>query len=205
MPESTLTNTQPTLQSTIKAFYITLTRNHDLQESSQSVDVSMSLFSSFTHNPFSIFPLRPTTPPLDIKESPDRFDITIELPGLEKSDVAVEVSGNDQLTISGEKKREKIIQDKEYYHLEERSYGKFVRRLKFPVGVDVNKVQAEFKDGVLKVSVPKVENKKVDDVHRVDIKYVMYPLCRGCHLIDVCAGASCDNHNACGMLCNTNA
>ena len=81
-----------------------------------------------------------------------------ELPGLEEKDVEV-LLDNETLTIKGEKKEEKEDKGKGYYHVE-CSYGSFHRVIPLPAGIDQKKVQAQFKNGVLNITLPKAEEAK---------------------------------------------
>jgi HSP20 family protein len=95
-------------------------------------------------------------PAMDIAETDNAYEISAELPGMSESDVAV-VAAHGMLTIKGEKKEEKEEKEeknKEYY-VSERSYGSFQRRLQIPDGVDADKIEAAFKNGVLTVTLPK--------------------------------------------------
>jgi HSP20 family protein len=101
-------------------------------------------------------------PSMDIKEGANDVSATVELPGLNKEDIKVCVQ-NDILTISGEKHQEKIESD-ENMHRIERTYGHFKRSVALPMEVDSEKVKASYKDGVLTVTMPKVESKKVKEI-----------------------------------------
>jgi HSP20 family protein len=101
-------------------------------------------------------------PAMDMKETDGEITASIELPGLSKEDIKVSVK-NDVLSISGEKKHEKT-EEKENVHRVERSYGYFKRSVVLPVEVDSAKVKAAFKDGVLTVTLPKIESKKVKEI-----------------------------------------
>ena len=92
-------------------------------------------------------------PLTDVSETDKEVRITAELPGLHEKDVEVMVD-NNRLIIKGEKKAEKEEQDGQYYH-SERSYGYFDRTVELPQGIDADKGKAEFKKGVLKVTLPK--------------------------------------------------
>ena len=92
-------------------------------------------------------------PPVDVQETEKEYLIKAELPEINKEDVKVEVL-NGVLTIEGERKQEKEEKGKRF-HKVERSYGKFVRRFALPTEVEPTKVQAEFKDGMLNVHLPK--------------------------------------------------
>ncbi len=97
-------------------------------------------------------------PLVDIAENENEYVITSELPEVRKDDVKVTVE-NGMLTITGERKFEKEEKNKTY-HLIERSYGNFTRSFVLPEDCDPGKVNAEFKDGLLKVRVTKNEQAK---------------------------------------------
>ena len=92
-------------------------------------------------------------PAVDVSESADQVEIKAEVPGMEANDIDISLSG-DILTIKGEKKSERE-EKKENYHLVERSYGSFSRSLKLPVAVEADKIEANYKQGVLTISCPK--------------------------------------------------
>jgi len=92
-------------------------------------------------------------PVVDIQETGQEYLIKAELPEMKKEDVQVNVL-EGVLTIEGERTQEKEEKGKKF-HKVERSYGKFVRQFALPAEVDAAKVQAEYKDGVLSVRLPK--------------------------------------------------
>jgi len=102
------------------------------------------------------------SPSVDISETKDDFVIKAELPGLEAKDVNVSISG-DILTIKGEKKAEEEEKD-EHYHRVERYSGSFQRVFQLPSGVKADKIEANFDKGVLKVTLPKVEEAKKKEI-----------------------------------------
>jgi len=97
-------------------------------------------------------------PSVDIIEDEKEWLVKADLPEVKKEDVKVTVE-NGVLTITGERKFEKEEKDKKYHRIE-RSYGNFLRSFTLPDGADGSKVNAEFKDGVLKVHLPKSEKAK---------------------------------------------
>jgi len=97
-------------------------------------------------------------PSVDISETRDNFIVKAELPGLESKDVNVSISG-DLLIIKGEKKKEEEEKD-EHHHYVERYSGSFQRVFQLPTAVKGDKVEATFEKGVLKVTLPKVEEAK---------------------------------------------
>ena len=93
------------------------------------------------------------TPAIEISEDDKEWLVKADLPEVKKDDVKVTVE-NGVLNITGERKFEKEQKDKKYHRIE-RSYGSFFRSFTLPEGADGAKVSAEFKDGVLKVRLPK--------------------------------------------------
>jgi HSP20 family protein len=98
-------------------------------------------------------PLAISAPVVDVVEKEKEFQITAELPGLSEKDVEVVVA-DEILTIKGEKKEEKEEKAKNYY-LSERRYGAFQRSFQIPTGVDADKIEAGFQNGVLTLTLPK--------------------------------------------------
>ncbi|MFH1729154.1 MAG: Hsp20/alpha crystallin family protein [Pseudomonadota bacterium] len=108
------------------------------------------------------------SPSIDIKENKSDFELVAELPGIDKKDVNIEVKDGN-LTISG-KKVYGNDEEKEGYHYRERCYGSFSRSFCLPEGVDENKIKAEFKNGLLKLSIPKPEVQiQKETVKKIDI------------------------------------
>jgi len=92
-------------------------------------------------------------PAMDLIERDAHYELTAELPGIDSKDIDLQLSG-DTLTVKAEKSQEKT-EEKGDYRLQERSYGKIHRALSLPAGIDTDKVEAKFEDGVLKVTLPK--------------------------------------------------
>jgi HSP20 family protein len=92
------------------------------------------------------------TPPVDIRETDQELTFAIEIPGTESGDVEV-TTENGVLTVYGERTEE--WRDEGRYHLLERGYGSFIRRFELPVGVDIDKIEAEVENGLLQVRIPK--------------------------------------------------
>lgn len=101
-------------------------------------------------------------PVVDVYEEKDEVVVKAELPGLEKSDIEVNIS-DSELTLKGEKKQEQEIKE-ENFHRRERSYGAFLRTVELPSDVQADKVKASFKNGVLEVRVPKTEEAKTKTI-----------------------------------------
>jgi HSP20 family protein len=92
-------------------------------------------------------------PAVDVTETERAFKVAAELPGMDEKNIEVKVA-NGMLTIKGEKQEEKE-EEKQDYYVRERSFGSFERTFKVPDGVDLDKVDASFKKGVLTVTLPK--------------------------------------------------
>ena len=95
---------------------------------------------------------------LDVTEEAGQYTVKADVPGLKKEDVHLSFD-NGILTIEGERKSETEQKDKNYHRIE-RSYGKFARGLNLGFGVDADAIKADYKDGVLTITVPKSEKAK---------------------------------------------
>jgi HSP20 family protein len=98
------------------------------------------------------------TPPLNLSETENGYEVTVELPGMEREHVSVELREGD-LCISGEKHEEKEEKDKAFHRIERR-HGEFRRLVHLPGAVAEEKVEAKFVNGILTVIVPKSEEAK---------------------------------------------
>jgi HSP20 family protein len=101
-------------------------------------------------------------PAVDIFEINEAIVLKAELPGITAQEISVEVKDNT-LTLKGEKKFEKEVKE-ENYHRVERSYGSFQRAFTLPGTIHQEKVKAKFKDGILEITLPKVEEAKPKQV-----------------------------------------
>lgn len=106
-------------------------------------------------------------PPIDLVESDKAFELTAELPGVEAKDLSVSLA-DGVLTVRGEKNETKEEKEKGY-HLSERRFGSFQRSLELPRGVDGEKIEANFANGVLKVTLPKTPDRQKAD-RKITIK-----------------------------------
>jgi len=95
------------------------------------------------------------SPSVDIYEKGDDVIVKAELPGMKKEDIDLTLTENT-LTLSGEKKKEERVEKKDYQKFE-RSYSSFTRSFHLPKEVQIEKVAAKFKDGVLEIKIPKTE------------------------------------------------
>ena len=103
----------------------------------------------------------------DMVETDNAIEVSIELPGMEMKDIEVTVN-DDMLTVKGEKRIERQEEKKGYY-LSERSYGAIYRTIPLPPGVDGEKVQASFKNGVLTIRLPQTPEAQAK-VKRIEVK-----------------------------------
>lgn len=108
-----------------------------------------------------------TGPKADVVETDKAIEVSVELPGLDEGDIDVSVS-DDVLTIKGEKKARREDRGQGYY-LSERSYGSFFRAIPLPTGVEGDKAEADFRKGVLTVTLPKTPEAQAK-VRRIEVK-----------------------------------
>ena len=92
-------------------------------------------------------------PAINVAETKDAFEVTVEIPGVEEKDINVSLDGN-QLVISGEKKEE-TKKDEKDWHVEERSYGSFYRSMSLPFRPEDGAVEAHLEKGVLHLNIKK--------------------------------------------------
>ncbi|HSE96750.1 MAG TPA: Hsp20/alpha crystallin family protein [Blastocatellia bacterium] len=102
-----------------------------------------------------MLPLAAWVPPCDVYETEKELIIKLEIPGVKKEDVLINVEEN-VLWIRGERKFEEEFK-KENYHRMERRYGEFLRSFVLPPFIEINKIYAEFKEGLLYLYLPKTE------------------------------------------------
>ncbi|GER39511.1 18.2 kDa class I heat shock protein [Striga asiatica] len=104
---------------------------------------------------------------IDWKETPEAHVFKVDVPGLKKEEVKVEVEDGSVLQISGERSKEQVEKN-DRWHRVERSSGKFLRRFRLPENAKLDQVKAAMENGVLTVTVPKEEVKK-PEVKAIDI------------------------------------
>ncbi|CCK79845.1 MULTISPECIES: Hsp20/alpha crystallin family protein [Desulfobacula] len=124
------------------------------------------LFDNFVSQ-FGLSPFRPGSrmlegitgsllkPRLDLGSTQKEYTVSVEIPGVSEKDVSLELV-DDTLIIRGEKKQEKEEKSKNFYRLE-RSYGSFQRTLSLPEDANKDNVKADFKNGVLNITIPRME------------------------------------------------
>jgi HSP20 family protein len=107
------------------------------------------------------------SPQVEVLQRGDRLVVRADLPGLTKDDVQVEVT-DDAVTIRGERRQEHEERREGYFH-SERSYGSFYRRIPLPEGVEADKADANFRDGVLEVTMP-APKREASRGRRIEVK-----------------------------------
>ncbi|MFA7430702.1 MAG: Hsp20/alpha crystallin family protein [Rhodospirillaceae bacterium] len=105
-------------------------------------------------------------PRLDVRDAPDGLEVVADLPGMDEKDIDIRLTDNS-LILQGEKKAESD-EEKEGWHLHERSYGSFMRRVPLPYGVDEANVSATYDKGVLKITMPKSPTAK-ETARRIEV------------------------------------
>jgi HSP20 family protein len=138
----------------------TLTTWNPFQELDEGQDRLSTFFRGFPALSFRFpkngerFKLPDWSPLMDITEDDHEYLFKADLPEMKKDDVKVTIE-NDILSISGERKMEKEEKNKKYHRIE-RSFGTFERTFTIPEDADEKKIAAEFRDGVLRVHLPKI-------------------------------------------------
>jgi HSP20 family protein len=108
------------------------------------------------------------TPPMDIADLGDKYEMHVEMPGIPKDDINIEVTPNG-IEISAEHKKTEEDKDKNWLR-QERSSVRYYRSLELPEELKTDKIDAELKDGILKISMPKVEPKPEHKPRKINIK-----------------------------------
>ena len=107
------------------------------------------------------------SPTVDMFDKDNEIVVKAEVPGIDKENIKISVSGS-VLTIKGEMKKEEEVKEEDYYYAE-RSYGSFSRSLTLPCKVEEGKIKAEYKDGILELHLPKEAKSQPKEI-KVDVK-----------------------------------
>lgn len=108
------------------------------------------------------------TPAVNTREGEYAYHVEVDLPGVKKEDIKVDIEEN-RLVISGEKKLKEELKEEDYYKVES-FYGTFKRSFALPENVDVENINASCEDGVLEVVIPKLEKPEVEKTKRIAVK-----------------------------------
>lgn len=142
-------------------------------EASIEIDKNLKrFFENFNPPNFGEWGIKTTksnsfSPRVDVNEDNENLYVIAEVPGVDKNDIKINLVG-DVLTITGEKKSE-VIDEKKNYYRTERRYGSFTRSFTLPSEVVIDKISAEYKEGVLNITLPKTEEAKIVE-KQIEIK-----------------------------------
>jgi len=140
--------------------------NVQMREFRRGFDILNSMLDDFVPTKNDTFKTD-FTPAINTREGEYAYHVEVDLPGMKKEDIDIQIEDNT-LVISGERKVKEEIKEENYYKIES-SFGSFSRSFSLPEDADIEKIHAESKDGVLEVVVPKLEIQKVDKVKKVTI------------------------------------
>jgi HSP20 family protein len=107
-------------------------------------------------------------PSVNTRESENAYHLELDLPGVKKEDIKVDIEDNN-LVISGEKKLKEELKEENYYKVES-YYGEFKRSFAIPKDADIENIHAESQDGVLEVTIPKLQKEELETTKRVEVK-----------------------------------
>lgn len=139
--------------------------SNEIQEFRKGFEVLNSMLNSMIEKRGTVA-ITDFTPTVNTREGEHAYHVEVDLPGVKKEDINVDVK-EGVLTISGERKTKDEVKEEDYYKAES-SYGKFERSFSLPDNVDVENIHAESEDGVLEVVIPKFE--KVEKVKKIEVK-----------------------------------
>ncbi|MFO8231060.1 MAG: Hsp20/alpha crystallin family protein [Longimonas sp.] len=138
---------------------LTRTPNRSLRTLQNEIDqVFNRLFPTSDENGRNESTTRMWAPRTDMVETPDNYEIRLDLPGLSKDDLTINMQER-QLTVSGERRHEARNEDDEYVRVE-RAFGHFHRSFTLPQSIQEDNIEASYQDGVLTITVPKAEESK---------------------------------------------
>ena len=152
MPSNFLTPTKNFIMDPFRLF----------PEFNRAMEEPLTMFRPQLPMDENYWPMKPWTPACDIFETDKELVLKFELPEIKKDEVKVTIE-NNVLTLRGERKFEEET-NRENYHRIERHYGEFVRSFNVPIYVDATKIRAEFKDGLLTVTLPKREEARTKQI-----------------------------------------
>lgn len=107
------------------------------------------------------------TIPIDIKEFDDEYTVRVEVPGIKKEDIDIDLN-KSYMTVSAKKQEEKEEKNKKY-HKTEFAYGNYSRTVYFPHEIDVSKSEAHLNDGILRLDLPKLKSTE-EETKKLEVK-----------------------------------
>jgi HSP20 family protein len=152
MPSNFLTPTKNFIMDPFRLF----------PEFNRAMEEPLTMFRPQLPMDENYWPMKPWTPACDIFETDKELVLKFELPEIKKEEVKVTIE-NNVLTLRGERKFEEET-NRENYHRVERHYGEFVRSFNVPMYVDATKIRAEYKHGLLTVTLPKREEARTKQI-----------------------------------------
>lgn len=109
------------------------------------------------------------TPAINTREGEFAYHVEVDLPGVKKEDIHIEISEDNVLTISGERKTKSEAKEDDYYKCES-SYGKFTRSFTLPSNVDAESISANSEDAILEVVIPKIKEEEKTASRKIAVK-----------------------------------
>lgn len=141
--------------------------NTQMREFRRGFDFLNSMLDDLQEQKFPVLK-NDFTPTVNTREGEFAYHIEVDLPGVKKEDINIQVE-DATLVVSGERKVKEEIKEENYYKIES-NFGSFTRSFSLPEEADIENIHAESDDGVLEVIVPKLEAEKVDKVKKIEIK-----------------------------------
>ena len=140
--------------------------NIQMREFRRGFDVLNSILDEFNTREQNSFKTD-FSPAINTREGEYAYHVEVDLPGMKKEDINIQIEDN-KLVISGERKVKEEIKEENYYKVES-SFGTFSRSFSLPDEADIENIHAESKDGVLEVVVPKLKVQKVEKTKKIAI------------------------------------
>ena len=141
--------------------------NRDFREFKRGFSLLNTMLDEFTSDSSTNSFNKSFAPSINTREGEFAYHIEVDLPGMKKEDINIQIEDN-ALIISGERKLKDEMKEENYYKIES-SFGSFSRSFSLPENVDIENIHAESKDGVLEVTIPKLE-KEIQKVKKITVK-----------------------------------